>query len=295
MNKNENEYIVVSDATVDLDKEILDGLNVRIIPMIYILDGKENFFNPALEEIDHETFYAQVNAGFPVSTSQNPPTVFTDFYKELIGEGYKKILYLCFSSGLSGNFNSAFIGARELMEKNPDVEIKVVDSLCASVGEGYFLQEVCAKRDEGAGFTELCEYAEEIKRQICHWFVVGNLEQLRRGGRINAVEAKLGSILNVHPILTTDEEGKLKVSEKVRGMKKALHELIGKFEKHAKADIEHRVIVAHAGCMDLAEQLKSMVIETGRIRECIIQKIGPVIGAHTGSPMCAIVFLGTQE
>lgn len=289
------EYIVVSDATVDLDKEILDRLNVRIIPMIYILDGKECYYNPAEETIDYKEFYEKVNAGVPISTSQNPPTVFTDYYKELIAEGYKNILYLCFSSGLSGNYNSAYVGAQEMMEKHPDVTIKVVDSLCASVGEGYYLQEVCAKRDAGAGFEELAEYAEKIKRKVCHWFVVGNLEQLKRGGRINAVEAKLGAILNVHPILTTDAEGKLKVSEKVRGMKKALKELVGKFTKYAEAGISHRVIVAHASCQELAEELKGLALETGKIKECIIQQIGPVIGAHTGSPMCAIVFMGEQE
>lgn len=289
------DYIVVSDATVDLDKEILNSLDVRIIPMIYIMDGKEYLYNPAAETIDYKSFYTKVNAGIPVSTSQNPPTIFTDFYKELIDEGYKKILYLCFSSGLSGNYNSAFIGAKEMMDNNLDLDIRVVDSLCASVGEGYYLREVCAKRDEGASFEELAEYSEKIKRQVCHWFVVGNLEQLKRGGRINAVEAKLGAILNVHPILTTDAEGKLKVSEKVRGMKKAIHELVGKFLKYAHADIMHRVIVAHADCIELAEELKKTVIATGKIKECIIQKIGPVIGVHTGSPMCAIVFMGEQE
>lgn len=289
------DYIVISDATIDLDKEVIDELDVRIIPMLYYMDNKEYLYNPSVESIDHEEFYRQVNAGVPVSTSQNPPTIFTDFYEKLIKEGYKKILYLCFSSGLSGNFNSALMGAEEVMEKYPETEIKAIDSLSASIGEGFLLREVCAKRDAGASFEELAVYTEQIKRQVCHWFVVGNLDQLRRGGRINALEAKLGAILNVHPILTTDDEGKLKVAEKVRGMKKALHELIQKFLKNGHADIMHRVIIGHAGCLELAEELKKRALETGRVKECIIQKIGPVIGAHTGSPMCAIVFMGEQE
>ena len=142
---NNNDYLIVSDATVDLDKSILDSLNVRIIPMIYIMDGKENVFNPAEQEIDHDEFYKMVNAGVPVSTSQNPPTIFTDYYREFIKEA-KKILYICFSSGLSGNYNSALMGAREIMEEYPDVQICVVDSLCASVGEGFLMREVCRKR-----------------------------------------------------------------------------------------------------------------------------------------------------
>ena len=291
---NNNDYLIVSDATVDLDKSILDSLNVRIIPMIYIMDGKENVFNPAEQEIDHDEFYKMVNAGVPVSTSQNPPTIFTDYYREFIKEA-KKILYICFSSGLSGNYNSALMGAREIMEEYPDVQICVVDSLCASVGEGFLLREVCRKRDEGAEFSELVKYTEEIKRQVCHWFVVGNLDQLARGGRINPAVAKLGSILNIHPILTTDEEGKLKVSEKVRGMKKAINRLAEKFDKYAFNRAVHRIIVAHAGCPELAEELRKLMLAKEKIKECIIQKIGPVIGSHTGSPMCALVFMGEQE
>lgn len=290
----ENDYIIVSDATVDLDREILEKLNCRIIPMIYILGGEEHFFNPLEKEIDYDDFYGKVNAGVPVSTSQNPPKLFSDFYEELIKD-YKKILYVCFSSGLSGNYGSAVMAARDIMEDNPDVRIEVVDSLCASLGEGYLLQEVCKKRDEGASFEEVLSFTEEIKRQVCHWFVVGNLDQLARGGRINPAVAKLGSILNIHPILTTDAEGKLRVSEKVRGMKKALIRLCERFKEYAFSGDGLRVMIAHAGCPDLAAELTKLVLATGRVRDCIIQRIGPVIGAHTGSPMCALVFMGRQE
>ena len=288
------DYIVVSDGTVDIDREMIGKLGAKIIPMIYIIDGEEHLFDPSEEVFDYKSFYEKVNAGVPVSTSQNPPTVFIDHFEELIKE-YKKVLYICFSSGLSGNYNSACMAAEEVMNRHPEADIRVIDSLCASVGEGFLLSAICEKRDEGADFEELAQYAESIKRDVCHWFVVGNLDQLRRGGRINALEAKLGSILNIHPILTTDREGKLKVAEKVRGMRKALHELVGKFVTYAKAGIMHKVIVAHAGASELAEQLKGLLKETGRIKECLIQDIGPVIGAHTGSPMCAVVFMGTQE
>ena len=125
--------------------------------------------------------------------------------------------------------------------------------------------------------------------------MVGNLDQLARGGRINPALAKLGSILNIHPILTTDAEGKLKVSEKVRGMKKALIKLRERFETYAFTGDGHRIMVAHAASSELAEELKNLLLATGRVSECIIQKIGPVIGSHTGSPMCAVVFMGKQE
>ena len=288
------DYLIISDGTMDLDRKTVEELGIRIIPMIYILNGEEHFYDPSKEDFDFESFYSKVNSGVPVSTSQNPPKLFSDFFEGVIKE-YKKVLYICFSSGLSGNYNSARMAAEEVMENNPGAEIRVVDSLCASVGEGLLLKEVCRKSDEGTGFEEICEYTEKIKRDVCHWFVVGNLEQLKRGGRINAIEAKIGTILNIHPVLTTDAEGKLRVSERVRGMKKAIRTLLERFLTYARVDFEHRIIVAHAGALELAEQLKKMLEETGRIKECVIHEIGPVIGAHTGAPMCAVTFMGTQE
>ena len=288
------DYLIVSDGTVDLNKDTVEKLGIKIIPMIYILDGAEHFYDPSAEDFDFEDFYKQVNAGVPVSTSQNPPALFKEYFEKFLKIS-GKILYICFSSGLSGNYNSAVMASREVMEENPGTDIRVVDSLCASVGEGLLVKEICRKSDEGLSFEELTEYTEKIKRDVCHWFIVGNLEQLKRGGRINAVEAKLGSILNIHPVLTTDSEGKLKVSERARGMRKALHTLLERFITHAKNDFEHRIIVAHAGARELAENLKALLEETGKIKECSISEIGPVIGAHTGAPMCAVTFFGTQE
>ena len=288
------DYIIVSDGTVDLDKDTVEKLGIKIIPMIYILDGVEHSYDPSAENFDFDGFYKQVNAGVPVSTSQNPPDLFIEYFEKLVQES-SKILYICFSSGLSGNYNSAVMASREVMEKYPGTDIRVVDSLCASVGEGLLVKEICRKSEEGISFEKLTEYAESIKRDVCHWFVVGNLEQLKRGGRINAVEAKIGSILNIHPVLTTDSEGRLKVSERARGMRKALQTLLKRFVTYAKTDFEHRIIVAHAGARELAESLKDLLEETGKIKECSISEIGPVIGAHTGAPMCAVTFFGTQE
>jgi len=289
-----NDYIVVSDATLDLDGEMIGKCRVAVIPMFYRLGGEEHRYDPSAESFDYDSFYESVNRGEKVSTSQNPPAFFYEFYEKLTKD-YKKILYICFSSGLSGNYNSARLAAGEMMEDHPDVCIKVIDSLCASAGEGLLVEEVCRKRDEGVSFEELAEYAESIKRDICHWFVVGNLDQLRRGGRISALEARLGSILNIHPVLTTDAAGKLKIMEKVRGMRKAVHSLLNHFMKYAAEGIGHRIIVVQAGCPEIAEQLKEMLMATGRIARCVIMNIGPIIGTHTGAPMFGVTFMGTQE
>ena len=141
-----NDYLIVSDGTVDLNKDTVEKLGIKIIPMIYILDGAEHFYDPSAEDFDFEDFYKQVNAGVPVSTSQNPPALFKEYFEKFLKIS-GKILYICFSSGLSGNYNSAVMASREVMEENPGTDIRVVDSLCASVGEGLLVKEICRKSD----------------------------------------------------------------------------------------------------------------------------------------------------
>lgn len=282
------DYIIATDATIDLEADILSNMGVYVIPMDFIVDGEACTYDPVKPGFDFDGFYGKIAGGATVSTSQIAPSAYMDFFEGLIKVS-KKILYICFSSGLSGTYNSACFAAEEIMDKYPEVTIRVVDSLCASVGEGFFVYNACLQRDAGVSFDDLCVFLEDAKGSCQQWFVVGNLDQLKRGGRISSIEAALGTMLHIHPILKVDEEGRLKVEEKVRGMKKAFSTLIDKYSSLAKKD-QKVVLVGYAGEREQADLFAASVKEQGIADECIVSRIGPVIGSHTGAPMYAVVF-----
>jgi len=286
-----DDYLIATDATIDLSGELCEQLGVKVIPMRYMLDGQEYSYDPVSEVFDSEDFYGKLKKGLPISTTQITPATYKDFFGEIIKIS-KKIVYICFSSGLSGTYNSAVIAADEIMDDDPECKIIVIDSVCACAGEGLLVYLSAQKKKEGMGFEEMAKYVEETKSQINHWFVVGNLDQLKRGGRINAVEATIGNLLSINPILSIDPEGKLKVVEKVRGMKKALNSIKERYIKYAYKDEPQTVMIAQAGAMDYANILADMVRELEAVKEIIICDIGPIIGAHVGSPMCALIFKG---
>lgn len=283
------DYIIATDATIDLDYDILKDTGACVIPMSYIMDDDAFDYDPSKPDFDFDNFFEKLAKGAVVSTSQVTPASYIDFFGELIQKS-KNILYICFSSGLSGTYNSACFAAEEIMEQNPDVTIKVIDSLCASVGEGLIVYLACNEQKAGKSFEETVEFVEKTKTKCQQWFVVGSLDQLKRGGRISSIEAALGTMLHIHPILKVDGEGRLEVAEKVRGMKKAFSVLNEKFLEIAEKN-QSTVMVGYAGEPDMAEEFAASIKKSGIVRECLISHIGPVIGSHTGAPMYAIVFL----
>lgn len=285
------DYIIATDATIDLDRDTINELDVHVIPMHFCLDGTEYTYDPSEGEFDFDGFYRKLDTGAGVSTTQITPTLYYSYFEKLL-KFSKKIIYICFSSGLSGTFGAANIAVEEIKEQYPDAEIQVIDSLCASIGEGLLVMKAARERLKGMDFNGLVEYILNHRRRICHWFVVGNLEQLKRGGRIPSIEAAIGTILNIHPIVSTDEEGRLTVVSKVRGMKKAVQTLFEKVKEKGQDLHNQTIILAHAGEKKNVELLKSLIEEENLVKECKLSEIGPVIGSHTGAPMCAVTFEG---
>ena len=237
-------------------------------------------------------FYEGQVAGLETKSSQITPAEFTKALEEILKEG-KDIIYYGLSSGLSGTYNSSVIAAEDLQEKYPERRIKCINAICASVGEGYMLIMAAKKAaKENLDFDEVVKYIEEKQYEICHWFMVDNLDQLRKGGRISAVSAIVGSALNICPVITTDREGALRVATKVRGRKKAMNYLIERMEVDGFKEENELVMVGHANNMEAAEKLKSDILEKGLAKEVQIADIGPVIGSHVGSGMCAVLFVG---
>ncbi len=285
-------YCLVSDVTAEISQQDVEKYGIRVVPMTFFLGEKEYHQYPDNRELSMKEFYEGQVAGLETKSSQITPAEFTKAFEEILKEG-KDIIYYGLSSGLSGTYNSSVIAAEDLQEKYPERRIKCINAICASVGEGYMLVMAAKKAaKENLDFDEVVKYIEEKQYEICHWFMVDNLDQLRKGGRISAVSAIVGSALNICPVITTDREGALRVATKVRGRKKAMNYLIERMEVDGFKEENELVMVGHANNMEAAEKLKSDILEKGLAKEVQIADIGPVIGSHVGSGMCAVLFVG---
>ncbi len=284
-------YTLMTDMTCDLSKEMLEELQVCAVPMAFQLGSNAYQHYPDEREITLEEFYVRLKAGEDAVTSQINPATYIEYFERELKEG-KDILYLCFSSGLSGTINTAVLIAGQMQEKYPQRRIAVVDTLCASVGEGLLVYLAGKKYLAGADMDELLAYVEAVKTRICHWFTVEDLHHLRRGGRVSSVEAIVGSALKIKPILSVDAQGKLVVVAKERGTKKALGYLLNRFAAEGDDPCTAVVGIAHANAPESAEYLSELLKKQYPGITVFITKIGPIIGAHVGMGMCALVYQG---
>lgn len=285
------EYVLIGDSTADLPIEVVKKLGIRIIPFSYAIN--DEVYNYYLDERDGDIkdFYDRLKKGAMPVTSQVNPVTYKEIFEEYAGKGID-ILYLCFSSGLSGSFQTAVLGADMVKEDYPDVRIEVIDSYSASVGEGVFLYEAAVKKQSGADFDELKDWIIEKRHKVSHWFMVEDLFHLKRGGRVSTVEAMVGSALKIKPILSVDEEGKLVVKSKARGVGRALEYLISKVIEEGGDLAALTAVIGHADSPEKANKIKELVIEAGMKEENImIAPIGPIIGTHVGAGMAAIAFV----
>lgn len=285
------DYVLISDSTADLPIDVVKELGVGIIPFSYTIN--DEVFQYYLDERDGDikSFYDKLRRGAMPATSQINPNAYREVFEEYVKEG-KDILYLCFSSGLSGSCQTSVLAAELLKEKYPEARIEVVDSLSASIGEGVFLYLAAKRKASGASLDELKTWIEETRHKVSHWFMVEDLFHLKRGGRVTAVEAMVGSALKIKPILSVDEEGKLIVKSKARGVGKALEYLISRTVEEG-GDLSKLVaVIGHADAPEKAAKLKESVMEAGMLEENImIAPIGPIIGTHVGAGMAAIAFV----
>lgn len=285
------EYILLGDSTADLPIEIIKELGLRIIPFSYAIN--DDVYHYYLDERDGDIveFYDKLRKGAMPVTSQVNPVMYKEVFEEYAKQG-KDVLYLCFSSGLSGSYQTAVMGANMVKEDYPDVRIDVVDSCSASIGEGIFLYQAALKKKAGADIDELETWISDNCHRVSHWFMVEDLFHLKRGGRLSTVEAMVGSALKIKPILSIDEEGKLVVKSKARGVGKAVEYLVSKVVEEG-GDLDKLVaVVGHADSPEKANKIKELVIAAGMKEENIMTApIGPIIGTHVGAGMAAIAFV----
>lgn len=288
-------FKLVTDSTADLPQEYLDKYNIGCIKLTYAMEGKT--YGGSGEEMDWKEFYRLMREENKLpTTSQINPEEFKVYFEEVLKE-YKDILYIAFSSGLSGTHNSALIAADMLKEEYPDCRIRVVDSLCASLGEGLFVHKAQMLREAGKSMDEVADWLEANKLNLVHVFTVDDLHHLHRGGRVSKTTAIIGTLAGIKPILHVDDEGHLVALSKVRGRKKSLHALVDLMEDKIKEyqGVNDMVMISHGDALEDAEFVKTEIEKRFGIKEFLINNIGPTIGSHAGPGTIALFFMGTKR
>ena len=288
------DFKILTDSCGDLSPALVEALELEVFPMTFVYEGKEYRNYPDDREMDNHSFYEGLRGGGMAATVAVNPAEWENLARPYLEAG-QDVLILAFSSGLSVTATNAVMAARELAEAFPERKIAVVDSLCASMGEGLFCYHVAKKRQSGATLEETREYAESIKLQLCHWFTVDDLHFLKRGGRVSSTAAVLGTMLQIKPVLHVDDEGHLIPVSKVRGRKASLNGLVSEMMKTAIDPASQTVFISHGDCLADAEYVRDQVQEKLGVREVVIHPIGPVIGAHSGPGTVALFFLGTKR
>lgn len=279
------QYKIVTDSCCDLSQQMIEELGIDVIPLSVVM-GDSTYLNyPDWREISPKDFYGALRNKQSASTSAINMDTFIETFEKHLEKGYD-VLYLAFSSALSGTFNASNLAAKELAEKYPDRKVLCCDSLAASMGQGLFVYYV-ANYSKDKTIEEVYNYAESIKQNIVHWFTVDDLGFLHRGGRISSVTAVVGSILSVKPILHVSEEGKLINVSKVRGRKSSIKQLCENVASCAVNLKDQVIFISHGDCEDEAHELERLMKEKG-VKDVVINYIGPVIGAHSGPGTLAI-------
>jgi len=287
------EYALVTDATVDLPQSILDEIGVKVIAMPVRMSEKEYMYEPSQKQLAVSDFYQRLRSGEKPETAQINMVLFLDTFIPLAKQGMD-ILYLSFSSGMSGTYQSARMAGEELRRLYPETRIWCVDTRSASVGLAAFIYEAARLKREGMSFEDLCDWAHDNRQRVHHWFTVEDLFHLYRGGRLSKSGAMVGTALNIKPVLAIDSEGKLKVADKIRGKQKALRQVTERVDETID-ETTGTVMIGHGDDLATAEKLGAMIKEAHPDFRIIYCEIGPIIGAHVGAGMIAAAYVGKER
>ncbi|MDR1599599.1 MAG: DegV family protein [Oscillospiraceae bacterium] len=291
---NEPQYSLLTDATCDLTEEFYRELGVEVIALGYTINGVEKFDGQTEAEQSGvggmRDFYQALREGARATTTQ----ISTQRYIEKMGQLLEKgdVLYMAFSSGLSGSYQSACSAAMELRETYPNRTLYVIDTKAASLGEGLFVTHASQKRGDGMDIHSLKKWIEDNWQRYCHLVTVDNLRHLRAGGRISATTEVIGSIFDIKPMIHVDLEGHLVASGKVRGRKRSLRRLVEQVKEDIIDPTSQVMYICQGDCIDDARFVKDALIRDVGVKDVRIGYAGPVIGSHTGPGVIAVFFVG---
>ena len=278
-------YVILTDSTADLPQEIIKELDIHVVPMKLTINDKTFYEN----ELDSAEFYGMIKTSrvLPTTTQINPQEYMDCFEKFL--KDNTNVLYVCFSSALSGCYNSACIAASELNAKY-ECKVKVVDSLSASMGEGMLVYKLALQKKSGMDFEAASKWAEDHRLKICHLFTVDDLNHLSKSGRLSKTSAFFGSMLNIKPVLHVDNEGRLVAIDKARGRHKSIEMIAEKMKEYSSSVDNDVIFISHGDCLSDAKELADKIKQKTGMSNFIFGNITPMIGTHTGLGTLALFF-----
>lgn len=284
-------FIITTDSCSDLSLEYLEKRNIKMIPLIFTIDGQDHFDDKSM---DSKEFFGLVRSGKMSKSSLINAARFEEFFEALLKNGLD-IMHVSLSSELSGSHQNAVIAMETLKEKYPKRKLVAIDSLSASLGGGLLVHLAADKKDAGASFDEVVAFAQKTAPKICAWFTVDDLNHLFRGGRVSKTSAILGSLLSVKPIMHIDDNGKLVPTAKAKGRKKSMKMLVDEMERTAIKPKNTRINISHGDCEEEANYLANLIRERFDAKDIFVDVIGPVIGTHGGPGTLALFFVGKER
>lgn len=284
-------FEIITDSCANLPENLIKELNIPIISLVFRVNGEEYASYSKEESIDLAKFYQMMREKENITTSLVNLEECKELFVPILEEG-KDLLYLGFSSGLSGTYQAVSMLIRDLQEQYPERKIYAVDTLAAALGEGLLVYTAVKLKEQQKTIDEVRDWVMNERLHLCHWFTVDDLFFLHRGGRVSKTSAVLGSMLNIKPVLHVDDEGHLILMEKARGRRKSLDALCTHMEETAINPEEQIVFISHGDCIEDANYLAKRVKERLHVKEVLIQILDPVIGAHSGPGTVALFYFG---
>lgn len=287
-------FELITDSASNLTDDMINNLDINVITLMFIIDGKEYPSYVKGKQTDNAKYYEMMRQGVDIKTTQMNLDSCYKAFEKILKEG-KDVLYISFSSALSGTYNVSKIVAKELQEKYPNNKIYSINSVSASMGQGLLVYYAAQMRKEGKSIDEVKDWVEKNKYNICHYFTVDNLKYLKRGGRLSSASAIIGTVLSIKPILKIDNEGKIVPYKKVKGRIKTISALVEEMKEKCINPKDQLIFISHGDCIEDVYKLKEQILNNFDVKDIVINYIDPVIGSHTGPGTIALFFVGKER
>lgn len=288
------DYVIITDSSCDLPAELAEAMNLTVLPLTVTISGSEYPNDLAGRYLSPKEFYRRMREGETSTTSAVNTHAFITAMREILSSG-KDVLYIGFSSGLSGTYSAGETAAKEMAAEFPDRVVLAVDTLAASMGQGLLVYLAVKRKEMGETIQQVYQYVLDTRLHLCHWFTVDDLQHLKRGGRVSGAVATIGTILKIKPVMHVDDEGHLIKVSQARGRKASLIALVEQMAATAINPGEQTVFISHGDCLEDAEFVAKLIRERWSTEDFKINFVGPVIGAHAGAGVVALFFLGEKR